>query len=381
VNNGTVIAFSHLINADYFENNGGIISTQYFRDTIVDSCLGITYSFTNSLASIGPININANTAKFENGQLSTAGDITLSGGILKMNKSGTSAGGAVNFNVTGVLTDSGSSAGNIVETRDGFKMGAVRPTGDLLGTYFRNIAPSNSIVRSTWASQDRGAVAEGFVNNVAMGTLEISGGSGTQFRFSGSMANSALYVDQLVISGLQANSIAEFTNRVTLNGINLYYGDVKSTNSVFTAERLNGLQLGTGRLIWVTNYAGANSGIDVVLSPTGPTVRMNRALRLSTVIDSDGDGIPNAYDDFPLTPATGLRITSAQVSSGKQLGFQFEAEASTRYVVEYTTNIQSGTWQSTNRTLESGSVGGKLTFTDEVATDAPQRFYRVRKIN
>jgi hypothetical protein len=219
------------------------------------------------------------------------------------------------------------------------------------------------------------------VNNLAMGILNIDGAYKSSFRFSSTLPNSALYVDQLVIGGLQASNLTSLTNRVTLNGINLYYGNVQSTNSNFTAERLNGLQLGTGRLIWVTNYAGANSGIDVVLSPTGPTVRMNRALRLSTVIDSDGDGIPNAYDDFPLTPATGLRITSAQVTSGKKLGFQFEAEPSTRYVVEYTTNIQSGTWQSTNQTLESGSVGGKLTFTDEVASDAPQRFYRVRKIN
>jgi hypothetical protein len=381
VNNGTVMAFSHLINTEYFENNGSIVSTQYFRSALTDICLGTVIEFTNSLPSIGPISINATTAKFENGTLFTSGDVLLSGGTLKMNKSGTTAGGAVYFNVTNILTDSGASAGNLIEVHDGIKMAALRPSGDLLGTDIRTFAGKSAIAEHTWSSEDRGATASGFDNNLAIGTLEIEGADSSKYRFSGSLPNSAIYVDELYIGGQQSTNLSALTNRVTLNGLNLYYGDIQSSNPSFTAESLNGLQLGTGRLLWVTNYAGAVSGVDVALSPTGPTVRMNRALRLSPNLDSDNDGIPNLYDEFPLTPATGLRITSVQVSSGSSLGFQFNGEPSGRYVIEYTTDLKSGEWVSTQQIFESGAGASKMNFTDSVQAGTPQRFYRVRRVN
>jgi hypothetical protein len=108
---------------------------------------------------------------------------------------------------------------------------------------------------------------------------------------------------------------------------------------------------------------------------------MNRALRLSPNIDSDNDGIPNLYDEFPLTPATGLRITSVQVSSGSSLGFQFNGEPSRRYVIEYTTDLKSGEWVSTQQIFESGAGASKMNFTDSVQAGTPQRFYRVRRVN
>ena len=63
-------------------------------------------------------------------------------------------------------------------------------------------------------------------------------------------------------------------------------------------EQLDGL-LG-GRLRWVRDFVGPNSGVAVAL-PSGRTIIVNRGLRESPTIDSDGDGIPNSIDEQPFT--------------------------------------------------------------------------------
>lgn len=377
VNRGTAMSFSHLINADYFENTGGIISTQFFRQSFTNTCLGTVFFITNSSSSIGVINVRANTAKLDNGFFTTGGDVRLAGNIYKISRHGISAGGTLFMDVGDTLTDIGSLSQNTWEVGDGFQMSR-RPQGDLLGTRIISHAAEFDIVNNTWASSDVGATPQGFSNNVALGALELRGNLFSRYNFRPGTAGSALYVDLLEINGTQAD-LATLTNTVRLLGMNIYYADIVSTNPAINAESLNGLQLGTGRLIWVPDFVGPNTFIDVALSPTGPTIQVNRALRDSPTIDSDGDGIANRYDDFPFTPGITFRIGTPELTTdGSKLSFIFGAKANSSYVIEYTTNLKNPQWEVLQQNLQSGSSGGSITFTDQVTANSSQRYYRVR---
>src|SRR2546421_11579911 len=109
------------------------------------------------------------------------------------------------------------------------------------------------------------------------------------------------------------------------------------------ADQLNN-QIG-GHLHWVPEFIGPNSSVDVVRA-NGQIVQMNRAVRESTTIDSDGDGIPNAYDAFPLDPDAALALTSVGRSTPPPtVSFSWNAKPKTVYSVEYTSALGSGDWQ------------------------------------
>lgn len=381
VNRGTVHSFSHFINTDYFENTGSIVSTQNFTFRSTNFCLGTVTEFTNFAPSIGPISVTANAAKLDGGEFRTAGDIRLQGGVYKINNHDALAGGAVFFEIDDTLTDNGPQSGNLFQVADGFHMTS-RALGDLLGTEIQSFAGRFGIVDHSWASEDRGATAAGFSNNVALGHLVISGDLFSQFRFLPGVPGGALYVDLLEIDGEQAVSLRNFTNTVRLLGMNVYYGDVVSTNANLNAETLDGLQLGQGRIIWVRDYAGPRSGVDVALGPEGPTDRMNRALRMSANIDSDGDGIPNRFDDFPLTESLDLHLVDPQLlTGGASFQFSFASRPNARYVIEYTLDLGFQNWLPLGQPLDSGVQGGILKFTDQVPKGSPQRYYRARLLD
>ncbi|HEV8543362.1 MAG TPA: hypothetical protein VGR78_13285 [Verrucomicrobiae bacterium] len=389
VNRGTIIGFGTDITSDYFENTGDIISSNYYSTAtglgtnlfvFGGDCFGEPATFVFIGDTAGPIDITAGTAKIDGGHFRTLGDIAFSGSIFKINHHGATAGGRMTFDVSGILTDSGEVQDNVWVVNNGFEMTPSRPLGDLLGTEIRSFAAPLAFVDHIWSAEDRGATVAGFTDNTAIGRLRLEGSANSVFDFIQGRENSAIYVDVLDIEGLQASSIREFTNRVQLQ-MNVYYGNVESTNGIFSAERLNRV-LGTNapfNFYWVTNWAGPNSGVDVPLGPDGPIVRMNRALRESPNIDSDGDGLPNLYDPYPLTPDP-LQITSTSVNVGQSsLAIKFNAQSSASYVIETTTNLAAPKWQPLTGTLQSGAAGGIMSVTDQVREGAPQRYYRVRK--
>ncbi len=383
VNRGTILAFGTEITANYFESTGDIISSNYYTlsdSTFFADCFGRPTATTISEATEGAITIDAATAKIDAGTFSTAGDVQFRGSVFKINHHQASAGGRMVLDVSDVLTDSGEDAGNTWQTSNGFAMGASHPGGDLLGSELRTVADDLSFVDNIWSAEDRGATVAGFTDNVAIGRLVIRGGTGSRFQFLPGAPNSALYADVIQIDGLEASSLTEFTNRVQL-GMNVYYGNIETTNGVLTAERLNRI-LGPNSLynfIWVPEWAGPNSGVDVPLTENGPVRRFNRALRESPNIDSDGDGLPNLYDPFPFPPQafgiTGITLNQ----SSRAISFGFTAVSSGTYIVEYSTNLATANWQPLTQILQSNPSGGILSYTDESREGDPQRYYRVRK--
>jgi hypothetical protein len=387
INRGQVIAFGTEITANNFESTGDIISsnnytaplfaTTFFLDV---DCFGSPQTTTFVGFTGGGIGINAQQAKIDAGRFITLGDIRFSGNVFKINHHEANAGGRMTFDVSGILTDDGEIQDNVWTVRNGFEMTPVRPLGDLLGTEIRSFASRLASIDHIWSAEDRGPTIAGFTDNSAIGRLRLEGDDLSIYRFIPGRENSAIYLDVLDIEGVQAASIRDFTNTVKLQ-MNVYYGNVESTNGIFSAERLNRI-LGTNapfNFYWVTNWAGPNSGVDVPLTENGPVRRFNRALRESPNIDSDGDGLPNLYDPFPFPPEA-FGITGITFAADAQsVVFGLNTMASGTYIIETTTNLAAPDWQPLSQALQKNQSGGIMSITDQVRAGSPQRYYRARK--
>jgi hypothetical protein len=391
INRGSIESLGTFVRSDYFENSGTIVSTNNSRFFATnDFCLQTVQEFTNFSSSIGAIEINARIAKYAGGTLGTDGDVRLLGGTSKFNNQSILAGGGLYFGADNVLTDTGSDAGNLWRTGDGVHMEKIPVNkGNLLGTRIIASAPDFSIIHSTWGSTDFGTNVSGFTNNMAIGQLILDSGFAAQFEFSGTAdgtsSRKAIYVDQLVLRGDIATDLSSFRDALSLNNIDLYYADVVCSNPDINAESLDGLILneqspsGTSNLHWARYFAGPNSSVDVVIVQNGQaiSVPVNRALRFSTRIDSDSDGIPNAYDSFPFNPAM-PQITNISVAGiGGQVKITFNAEPGGTYRVESASSLISSTWQLVSVYQNTGTQTVTRTVTDPSNATAGSRFYRV----
>ena len=313
---------------------------------------------------------------------------------MKLNNAPINAGGQLNFNVTNSLYDMGGSSGNILTCNHGFNLSRKPLTGDLLGTTVRSITLSRAQIDHVWAGQDRGAATtNGFFNNAAIGRLVLSSSASPpppSFRFSGTNAfngtTNALYVDFLDLSQLGAS----YSNMVRIDpNIIIYYA--AATNSYTLPipaggvqpeweEYLNG-QFG-GHLLWVTNFAGPNSSVDVAIN--GHTYRVNRALRYSMIIDSNGDGTPNGLDPNPFnTPPPGsipkLALTlkvqlEVEQPSSTVVSISWTNVPDTVYQLQYSPNVP-GNWYPLLST--NSATANLITVWDTNASSVP-RFYRLQ---
>src|SRR5205823_14802888 len=151
-----------------------------------------------------------------------------------------------------------------------------------------------------WTADGLGAGAAGYTNNAAIGRLVLSVAPDALLSFSGTGAANGLYVDFLELgTGVKEAFTNDDLGSVleVADNLVLYFADANVPAEALDGQ-LDGHVRWTGR-DWETGFAGPNSSVDV-LRLNGQTVKMNRALRFSTTIDSDGDGVLNADDAYPL---------------------------------------------------------------------------------
>ena len=342
VNSGALSAFSPRIAADYFENAGEIVGG-------------------------GNVEIHMQTAKMDGGNINSGRDIVLNGQNVKLRESRIASGQRLWIEVSDVLTDSGPGSENLLSVGDGFIMQTRPSAGDLLGTAIESTVSRFSRIDHVWAAEDRGAVAAGFENNSAIGQLILSAPRGSQVRFLPANVPSAIYIDRLELQSVLAN---DWQNGLLIEeGMTLYFADAN-----LPVEELDGAL--EGRLRWVRSYAGENSSVDII-SETGRTVRVNRGLRESLTIDSDGDGTANGID---LTPFDGVILTNLEVDSGEesvQTRISWMAAAQTSYRVEYRSAFAGGSWELLQSVRNETKERQKITVIDEASLDKDTRFYRV----
>jgi hypothetical protein len=160
-------------------------------------------------------------------------------------------------------------------------------------------------------------------------------------------------------------------------------------------EYLNG-QFG-GHLRWVTNFSGPNSSVDVLIG--GHTYGVNRALRYSKIIDSDGDGTPNGSDGDPFSappagsipelkvmlnaslvqpPAGNSSLMNPSVQAGQSpstvVAISWTPSPNTVYPLQYSTNMPGIWYPLLNYT--NGANTNRVAVLDTNASLVP-RFYRV----
>lgn len=359
VNQGTLSASTIQLDATDFANSGQLGS--FSGDTVV----------------------RARNIKVEGGMLFaaanlsiTADDLKVSGGtLLSGNESVNPNTGVTNFfggiltlDVATRLTDGGVTASNVWTTYEGVHLVRKPAEGDLLGTALISKAPRFAEVVHAWAGEDRGPGAAGYQNNMALGSLVLDGRLFSLFTFRSSTGSpAALYVDHLELLEGAALDPEGYVNIEP--GFVLYFAssnvDPASMDGKFD-----------GRLRWVQDYAGANSGQDIELS-NGTTVRVNRAVLSSTVIDSDGDGIPNASDPRPLE-ASALRLKVGVAGDDpSQVELSWNGTPGGRYRVEYSVGLQGADWKVLTTCEHAGATVGTVRICDPLAKQGEQRFYRV----
>lgn len=386
-NAGTIGSFAVAIDAANVEHSGLIFSGQreFFFTNLFDPAFA--FIFTNS----GPITINAReSALLDGGQLVTYGDITLAGRVYKLNNTTLTSGSAIHLNVTGpqsAIQDSGVGSGNIFVVSNAFNMLAAPSYGNLLGSAVVAQPARARAFRSRWAVPDSGSSDAAFQSSSAIGRYVLNTDTNSLFEFRGTTAGRALYVDVLEIRGPGITNLATLNFNLYLqNGIKIYYGSVEApeleddaaAQSMTVSEWLNGrVMTGGGTLVWAPNFIGEESAVDVARL-NGTTTRMNRSLRESLIIDTDGDGIPNGLDAFPLDNQLPPIIVAAP-SGIPRASISFQAAANKTYVVESSPAVAGGAWRLVETYRNNQPTQIQVTITDSVAATDAARFYRVRE--
>jgi hypothetical protein len=106
-------------------------------------------------------------------------------------------------------------------------------------------------------------------------------------------------------------------------------------------------------------------------------------VRQSMVVDSDGDGVPNALDPYPLTAGTEstLELVNVQRNVAAQaITFNLNGSPSAKYVIEQTTNLFSPDWKAITGTLTSSELSGSQVFSHSIGQSSAQGYYRVRVV-
>ncbi|WP_205880976.1 hypothetical protein [Limisphaera ngatamarikiensis] len=281
VNRGTVIAQGLEVQSRYLESTGTNTTTAGHLRLIA----------TEALLGSGATNLWGRI-------LAPLGDVELRAGRLWITNHEVRSGRRLILGADEILSDL-DTTNNWLVARDGLTL-SVRPTrGDLRGSTVTNVAPDYSRNVVIWAGEDRGPTPAGFTNNVALGRLVLDAGFGATFRFQGLGVSNALYVDQLILLNYATNELNNaFTALDIAPNLVIYYADLLvGTNRL--AEPVNSSRYNNGRLRWVPAFADGFYGATNVFLGTR-VIRINTALALSTELDSDGDGIVNAFDPVPV---------------------------------------------------------------------------------
>jgi len=356
-NTGTNVGFGHYYWTKQFDNSGLILGG-----------IGIPDGDTAALyRDVAHIQIDTENAKLENGRIETGGRVRLNAKNVKMRNHQIVSDSSLSLSVTDNLSDAGPGSSVRVATRYGFELLVKPATGDLLGSSFSSAPPSGSEAVHKWAGEDRGATKAGFLNNAAIGRLVLEGDFSTLFTFEAVGERNAIYVDYLDLS---PSIVEDLEKHLSIDSNMTVYFAGSSVPSSTLDGALN------GRLRWVRDFAGANSSVEVLLRD-GRTIRVNKSLRESLSIDSDGDGIFNGQDVFPFDGASSLRVEFVRVPTPKLL-LSWDGAAQRVYFVEVTDSLTGGTWSTLGSVTNSSDLIETLRFEDPVSANAPRRLYRIK---
>jgi len=402
-NNGSMMSEGLMIFTN-INNYGAVINQGIITDqgTIINATNFVNGgTITNG---VGNLTVQCRTATVTNGFVYAGGNVAIGAGSLVTSNTYLQC-LSLTLDPTNFLTDNGVSNGNIwVVGRtnafggSGFALLNNPTNGDLLGTTITNICPlSNKLVANTWCGRDFGAVNSGYTNNAALGRLILDVvGNNSLITFTGATGTSnALYVDSLEFRDTLTNGIYasyNFTNWLALNtNITIYFAQA-FVDGVSIAEKINeaslysgenggsvsnGVVVKPGRLRWVPTYAGYFSSTNFVVD--GVTNTYNAALAESPDIDSNGNGLANAYDPSPffVPQEINFALTLTNTPAKAALLTWDTVPLATNYVY-YATSLLSNNWSLYTNFLSSNVTGPAYpVFVTDTNILKGIRFYKV----
>jgi hypothetical protein len=391
VNHGTIIAGSLNIKAGYFEN------------TDTNPPLPGISSQASMACNNGTFSINATTALLTNGFLTNgSGPITITAGNLDIRSTTLGVGApddGFGMPMPGTLTISASGkfgdgsfldgttwrlAGNDWQTTGGFEVNRL-PTspGDLLGTTLRSTLVPSGPNRHVWPARDRGASALGFTNNLALGRLVLDSPGFSIFSFEGPdvVNRYALYVDYLDLrnDAINFNQILSIAPNFTI-----YFA-----NASYPPRKLDG-QL-NGRLVWVHEYGGPNSGTNFVYVRTnsyGLVTTNYYTFNIAEIqepdFDSDWDGTVNPEDPSPIFTPSDIDLVVSLVPVGLppviNTKLTWTALANATNFVEYSAaGVTNPVWKPLI-TFKQTPPTERVSYVDPTpVVGEPARLYRIRE--
>ncbi len=355
--------YGNFVNRGLLVDEGAVLWANNFESS------GIISNQISSISTGSFIATNVTTT-LTNGTLVAGGDIVITTGSLVTSNVLLQAGLSLQLNVSGTLSDTCLTNGNIWTVQaanstggNGLMMLTKPHAGDLLGTTITNFAPApNRQTLNYWAGADYGVSSAGFANNGAIGHLVLDAvGPNSQFRFYGVGATNAIYVDLLEFKDAMTNGINnsfDFGQNLFINSNITIYFSQAIANGVSIAEKIDDASKvgrNNGRLRWVPSYAGFNSSVTQVdLSEndgvtTATTNTYNAALANSSTIDSNGDGIANGKNSPNPTFFTSAQVNlQPAVTNSTPPGFAitWNSIPGSTNTVYYTTNMASGAWMT-----------------------------------
>jgi hypothetical protein len=376
VNSGTNSAASHTIRADNFENSGCIVAnlgslsleantvTLLGRETILLTNVFTNFVFDPFLGIVTNIATNILTNSF-GAKLASSSDVNITAtSLIASNSYLIADAGALIFEVSDLLVDTGLSGTNSWLAGAGIQMWTLPAESDLMGTRIISRAPPFAEANHVWSAVDFGASARGYQNNLAVGKLTLDAqGSLSLLRFdSAGGAPCALYVDYLELLNYATNDLQAI--EVSAN-LTIYFA-----NGNFTPSKID-----RPGLRWVKDFAGPMSSTNITY-PSGRTYTFNIALVQDKELDSDGDGSVNADDPTPIFTEDhiDLRVALTNAPSKRAVISWFALGHSTTEV-QYKTSFDSD-WQTLS-VVNSGPAAERLSVTDPIPDTTQQRFYRV----
>jgi hypothetical protein len=341
INNGILTNQGSIIYAGNFES-GGLINN-----------------------GIGEFVLQSLTTTLTNGILAAGADVSITASRLVTGNLLLHASRSLTLQATNLLTDLGPASDNqwaigSASVGSGFNLPIKPVAGDLLGTTLTLSAPTNRVVTSVWAGEDRGLSTAGYTNNEAIGQMifdvspsEIAGHNGV-LAFNGTGTSNALYIDQLVLTNYAAHGNAT-------NNYNFTWLDIGTNMMIYFAQALiNGqsvaeaiddqgkLGANNGRLRWVCTYTGYYSSTNLYYTNMYGTVytkTVNTALAQSSHIDSDADGIPNLADPTPFFLPDELNFSATVTDLPPQsVRVQWRTIPNATNYVYFTTNFTATNW-------------------------------------
>ena len=365
INSGLISDHGSQIYANDFENSGAISN------------------------GVGSFTLQSLTTTLTGGSIIAGGNVSITTTNLAMSDLMLQAGGSLTLQVTNRLTDTDVANSNIWTVGRGMNgVGLNLPikpaSGDLRGsTIICTVPGPNQQVVNTWAGTNRGLSTAGYTNNATIGKLILDAlGANSTFKFNGAGTSNALYVGHLELRDWMTNGIGngyDFSRWLSINtNMMIYYGDAIAMGTSVAQKIDQASQGGAngGRLRWVPGYAGPFVFTNIVY-PDGKTYVFNAALAQSTNIDSNGNGIPNAYDPTPFfVPGfnlVNLKVTVTNNPSPTALITWNTVPNATNYLF-YKTSAGSTNWQTLTNIVVTAT--NSVTVSDPAIS--PGRVYEVR---